>query len=389
MRSRLNILVLASWFPNRTNVTLGNFVVSHLKAMALYNNVQVLFVAKDLNASNDSNIETYTIGENIKVNVLYFKESKSRCKLLNNLVNNFRYITTYLKGLRLIDFPIDIVHLNVVYPVGLLAVYLKWKKKLPYVITEHWTIYQAQNRHKIKGLKGYIFRLTAKHSEVIMPVSNQLGKMMQECGLNSNYKTVPNTLDVDVFNTGEKEKTEIFKWIHISTLVDEMKNVSGILRSFKMLLDIDKKNHLTVVSDGNIEQYRSLVAELNIPNDKILFIGTQTAKQIADWMRASHAFVLFSNFENLPLVIIESFSTGTPVIATDVGGIKEHFPDYSGIIIPRKDEKALLNAMVALKQNYSKFDLKKTSQYARANFSYSAVGEAFNNIYHQIIQSKQ
>ena len=37
-------------------------------------------------------------------------------------------------------------------------------------------------------------------------------------------------------------------------------------------------------------------------------------------MQNANAFVLFSNIENLPLVLIEAMSTGMPIITTNVGG---------------------------------------------------------------------
>jgi glycosyltransferase involved in cell wall biosynthesis len=164
--------------------------------------------------------------------------------------------------------------------------------------------------------------------------------------------------------------------------------VSGILRSFQKLLNKDINNHLQIVSDGDLDPFIKYAEEIGIPNNCINFVGTQTSSQIAEWLHQSNAFILFSNFENLPLVIIEAFSTGTPVIASDVGGIKERFPDGGGIIIPRKDEDALLNAMIELKKNYQKYDKNMISEYARNNFSYKAIGSQFDHIYQNIIKSK-
>ncbi|MCB4234228.1 glycosyltransferase family 4 protein [Kaistella anthropi] len=63
------------------------------------------------------------------------------------------------------------------------------------------------------------------------------------------------------------------------------------------------------------------------------------SQEVSEKMRASDCFVLFSDYENFPCVLLESLSTGTPVIATKVGGIPEVVNEKNGILISNsKDE---------------------------------------------------
>ena len=95
--------------------------------------------------------------------------------------------------------------------------------------------------------------------------------------------------------------------------------------------------------------------------------------------------MLFSNYENLPVVIIESLACGLPVISTSVGGVPDHITEDFGILIPPKDENALCSAMENMMDNWMKHDSEKMRRYAVENFSYEAVGEKFNEIYRKII----
>jgi glycosyltransferase involved in cell wall biosynthesis len=64
---------------------------------------------------------------------------------------------------------------------------------------------------------------------------------------------------------------------------------------------------------------------------------------VRDILANSHGFILISNWEGLPLTIIEAMSAGLPVIASDVGGVSELVePDVTGIIIPVEDRAAKL-----------------------------------------------
>jgi glycosyltransferase involved in cell wall biosynthesis len=67
-------------------------------------------------------------------------------------------------------------------------------------------------------------------------------------------------------------------------------------------------------------------------------------------LRAFDIFVLPSRKEGLPFVILESLLAGLPIIATDVGGVKEAVGD-AGIIVPPDDSSALAQALAEAIEN--------------------------------------
>ena len=102
-------------------------------------------------------------------------------------------------------------------------------------------------------------------------------------------------------------------------------------------------------------------------------------------MQQADVFVLFSNYENLPCVILEAFSCGLPVISTDVGGISEFFPNDFGYLIPKNDSKILVETLLHFYQKNRKHDVSKMHQYVRDNFSPTEISKAFVNCYHTAI----
>ena len=57
--------------------------------------------------------------------------------------------------------------------------------------------------------------------------------------------------------------------------------------------------------------------------DNVTFMGFQNQTRISEWMNQSHLVVIPSRKEGFGLVAIEALACGTPVICSDIGGLKE------------------------------------------------------------------
>jgi glycosyltransferase involved in cell wall biosynthesis len=89
----------------------------------------------------------------------------------------------------------------------------------------------------------------------------------------------------------------------------------------RALANLDEPFELQLVGDGPKESsIASLVRRLKI-EDRVIFLGERP--DVPQLMARSHLFVLSSNWEGLPLVILEAMRAGLPVVASDVGGLRE------------------------------------------------------------------
>ena len=110
-----------------------------------------------------------------------------------------------------------------------------------------------------------------------------------------------------------------------------------------------------------------------------------TYEEISLAMQDANAFLLFSNIENLPLVLIESMSTGTPIITSNVGGISEIFDDSKGIMIDAGDQIQLVEAMNNMVENASNYNPQKIRKFAVDNFSQETISNQFDEIYNKVV----
>ena len=372
-----SVLFLSSWYPSRVHTTLGNFVSYHAKAVSLKNNVNVLYVIAD------DNVKGYELDHfkngNVITTIVYFK--RGFLKYLN-------YWIAFKKGLYFLikqkELQFDVVHMNIMYPGVWQAIYLKWKYKLPFIVSENWHGFQDLSNYSISFLKKLMLKSAFKNAHAICPVSHQLKDGIINGGFKSNFKVIPNVVDTELFTINPK-KSKHFTFLHVSTLNDSIKNVSGIIKAFKNVKD--KNCKLKIIGDGETDWIFEMAKKYQL-EDRVLIEGKKTYEEIAYEMQMANVFILFSNIENLPLVLIEAISTGLPTIATKVGGIPEFYDAELGLLIDKKDINSLANSMNYMLDNYLDYNSQKIRNYAIKYFSYSQISNQFNQLYEQMVLQK-
>jgi glycosyltransferase involved in cell wall biosynthesis len=136
---------------------------------------------------------------------------------------------------------------------------------------------------------------------------------------------------------------------------------------------------------GEEPSLRKLRAELGL-EEHVHFAGGVT--DTAPWLRAFDLFLLTSDHEGLPNVVLESMAAGCPVVATDVGGVREIIRDgQSGVIIPRRDEATAAHAIVELLNDRSRRNTiaEEARTRVRQQFSTSAMVEAHVRLYEKLL----
>lgn len=377
LKESLHILFLCSWYPSRVFPTNGDFIQRHAEAVAGRHKVTVLHIVSDDRANEKIEISRREI-QGVITYIAYVQKTN------NPLVKGIRFLRAFGRLIQQIQ-GIDVVHLNTFYPFGFFALYLKWKKRIPYIISEHWTRYLSDQGSKIGGWTLWWSRQMVKHAAVVSPVSNNLGSAMQRLGLKGHYSPVPNVVDTASFKpTTSTHKT--FTLVHVSSLIDPHKNISGMLRVARQLEDRIGAFNWEFIG-GNGTQYQALVQELDFQKANIQFIDHLSHEDLIQHLARAHAFVLFSNYENLPCVILEAFACGVPVVTTDVGGIREYFPADFGRLIPKGNTEALLKALMAVKETKGA-DASVMHQYAVDHFSPQQIAQQFSTLYERAL-SKQ
>ena len=237
----MNVLWLASWYPNRTDSFNGDFIMRHAKAVAPFvNRLTVIAAVKDENVKAGSSQIECSVEGNITTYIIYYGRSR-----WGQPVEKIFSIKKYLSLHRQLFKKIleekgkpDIVHVHVAMKAGLFANELKKKYNIPYIVTEQWTGYFKTARPNIFTM-GFLFnRLTKSvlnNASLLMPVSSYLGKIINSDIITVKYVTVPNVVDTSIFFPVNHVENETMQLVHVSVM-GYQKNAESMFEALKIFL---------------------------------------------------------------------------------------------------------------------------------------------------------
>lgn len=384
------ILHLARWYPHREDPMPGLFVQRHIEAAALFSPQTVIYphATKNIKGTSSFEVESEFINKVYTIRV-YYAPPRIKIPGLRQALSLWRFYKAVAKGFQAAkkeNRRFDLVHVHVLTRLGLVALYLKMFRGLPYVISEHWSRYLPTT----DGYRGIGRKMTTrwvvKQAEAVTTVTQNLSDAMQNHHLfNRHYVVLENVVDPIFYDADLKTNrpsTEKFQMVHVSCFEDRSKNISGLLRVIQALKKTRSDFHFLMIGDGmDFDEMKAYAIRLELTDEYVSFTGLQTGATLAKSMQSGHALVMFSHFENLPVVINESLVLGVPVLSSDVGGISEYIHSENGVLVPAGDEKRMVEALNKFMNHPDAFDSSLIAKQARTRFSPKTIGQKLNTLY--------
>lgn len=362
------VVHIPSWFPIPEKPLNGNFIFRHIESLGDHVRSVILHHVHDgFSPETANNAELFPVKA----------DSMGKLALVR------AYEAAFDELVRQYGRP-DILHLHVALPLGPVAVRLSRKHRIPLVVSEHWTGYLPINRPQLSLPTRLVLRHTFRNATHITAVSQNL--------LDNIAATVPaaarkpqtvvgNVVDTELFSLSDNKLQDCKKRIlHVSTIENKAKNIMGILHAVKEVSKRRADFELNIVHDYTNEEAVQFVQGNGLENI-VHFLGRKTPAEIAAQLRQSDFFLLFSNYENQPCVLLESFCTGTPVITTPVGGILEIADAKNAIIVTPKDEAQLTEKVDFMLDHSNNFQPAVIREQALAICSPDVVGNKWLEVY--------
>lgn len=392
MTNSFSVLFLSSWYPTIEYPTHGIFIRNHALALSKYCQVIVIYVysSQEINTTEFEHTQTGNLDEYI----LAFP--KSKIPVLKPIVHFFKYLYYYYRLSKLVKKHyqnIKFAQINVIYPVSLFFPLIKKILRIKhYTVFEQWTGYLKEDNLYKGFIQKWVTKDIIKNADKVWCLCEYQKAAMLNHGLNASYEIMGNVVNTEFFKPIEKSANSKDKktFIHISTLDDRQKNISGILRVFS---ELEKEGHsfeLIIIggTTENIQKCREIAQHYHLQNVK--FKGIVPQNELPTYLHNADALVMFSNYETFCVVVYEAISTGTYVISTNVADLDKVITEKYGCLIPPKDEKGLKDAILKVLHNkVPKSSSTEAHQWIKSHFSSEVIGKKLYDYYStRILQEK-
>lgn len=221
-------------------------------------------------------------------------------------------------------------------------------KKVPVVFTAHGWSFTPGNP-AWRRLIGFLAeRLVLPRTAKVICVSDYDLQLAKHAGFKPAEKliVIPNGIEVgDTALLENKFHTARAQIVFVGRL-DKQKAPEQLIRAFAQLpSEVRTKADVVIAGGGpKMPLLAGLVSRFGL-QAQVKPLGDLPRERIWQLLRASQIFVLPSNWEGLPLTILEAMASNMAVIASDVGGVKEAIGGGAGVLIKRGDERALREAL--------------------------------------------
>lgn len=157
------------------------------------------------------------------------------------------------------------------------------------------------------------------------------------------------------------------------------KNIDIAIYAFKLYRKNNHTARFTIAGDGSAKpELESLVRDLHL-RQSVQFTGKVEEREKIKLLSQSWAAIQHSSYEGWGMTVIETNAGGTPVIASDVNGLRDSVVNNkTGLLVPLKNIKALAVAMETITLNTDmRMSLSKGALLWSRNFSWDTISEQF------------
>lgn len=390
----MNIVIIPAFFQTKNRPTLGSFFLDQAKALKRAGHQVTILYCDTYSVKCAKEWLFYEEQSATQIEGIQIFREKCFCPMKHGMEGHKEAFSKGIQRLwekHLKNQSIDIIHAHCCVWAGYAAMKLSEKIRIPYVITEHATLFQLHKDEISSVNRAVICEVFQKAAKVIC-VSKAFGKLLEE--YTDNIEVIGNVIDCERFCIKEhpKNKQEM-RFLTVCYMEEEAqlykKGMDILIKAWGKTASTYPQAKLVIGGGGKaLEKVVEWTKEHKV-TESVEFLGALDRQQVVEQMQSCDCFVLPSRYETFGVVYIEAMACGKPVIAVANGGPDDFVHESNGILIQPEQEEALVQAMekmiVALGQPDSPYQPERIAAFVEEKFSYRAIAEQLETLYRKMI----
>ena len=291
-----------------------------------------------------------------------------------------------------LDWNPDLIHAQHMWVTG----YAALMAKMPYVITAHGT--DLMGFRKYEAWKELALEGT-QHAHAIIAISRQVARDTMKLYKipEERVHIVMNGFDENIFHVMSVDRSKVMARYgipkepgHLITFVGKLTEFKGVdvLLDAARIYERELGDAVTlIIGDGALRLQLEAQAE-RLGLDGVHFLGHQPQPVVAEILNSADISTVPSRVEPFGLVAVEALACGTPVVATNEGGLPDFVDERVGALVDINDAAELAEAIISEIRTNSK-DVKGpfAAAYALKDFSWSGQVDKMIDIYEEAIEA--
>ena len=383
---KLNILIVASWYPSKDNPIAGSFVheqalmlrdfghqVTVIHPFMLGTFARSITKRSTVSDSQEDGIRLLRVG--VAPPLPFFRAiSYAYC---------FHRVRKAMLKVQLDLKEFAVIHSHAAFMGGYIAVRLSQKVGIPFIHTEHASgLLYIPNQYTSTD-KRLLRRIYSSARNVLFVSRYSLRNTLNilELSDSSRFSVAPNVINTDFFKESINRGSKPTNFLMVGDFIP-VKNHELLLRAWKAVQTKYTDIKLTLIGDGiNKIDFAKQFPELNMD---FLTIMPRLGRQELREIMTRHDVILSSSVvETFGLSIAEAQALGIPALVTNSGGVTDIITPETGMVTA-PNAIAFAKGIMQIIDSYDTFDSMRIRQLAMDRFSPPVIMQQLNAIYSKV-----
>ncbi|MBO5144121.1 MAG: glycosyltransferase [Lachnospiraceae bacterium] len=395
----MNIVIIPAFFQSKNRPTLGSFFLEQAIALKKAGNQVTILYCDTYSVKCVKEWLAYQEEPASQIQGVQIYRERCFCPFKHGMEGYkeaFAKGIAHLWGKYIKNQSVEIIHAHCCVWAGYAAMKLSEKTKLPYVITEHATMFQL-HRNEISSSNNDVMREVFQKAAKVICVSRAFAKLLGEYA--NHIEVIGNVVDCEQFQTSKNNAGvhEGCRFLTVCYMEEEAqlykKGIDVLIRAWAQVAPKHPKSELIIGGGGKAkEKVVEWIKEYQV-TESVRLPGALERSEVVEQMQLCDCFVLPSRYETFGVVYIEAMACGKPVIAAANGGPDDFVHAFNGILVEPEHEEELVQALEkmieAAGQQNSPYQPDRIAAYVKEKFSYQAIAGQLEEVYKTVIEQRK